>query len=64
MPELLEQYLTEDEMAAELGVTTRTLRAWRRDRRGPPVSLVGRTPMYFKPSAVAWLRSREKADVA
>jgi hypothetical protein len=64
MPKLLDDYLSEEETAAQLDVTARTLRNWRRGRTGPPVTLFGRKVMYFKPSIVAWLRSRERKAAA
>ena len=39
-------FMTEDETALTLGVTKATLRNWRARKRGPPVSFVGRKPVY------------------
>jgi hypothetical protein len=60
---LLAGYLSEPQMAVQLGVTVRTLWRWRKQRTGPPVTFVGRTPMYLTESAHAWLRSRERKMV-
>jgi hypothetical protein len=56
---LLLGYLTEPELARELKRSRRTVIRWRVERRGPPVTYVGRTPMYRLDSAIAWLKSRE-----
>ncbi len=59
--ELLHDYFTEDEMARELRIVTRTLRNWRRDKAGPPVTKIGRRVLYAKASARKWMASRETA---
>ena len=61
-PAFLAQYSTEEETAKGLGVCVKTLRNWRRDKRGPPVTLVGSKPYYFDPSTEKWLRSQEGAQ--
>jgi hypothetical protein len=45
---VLDDFLNEEETAAELRKTVRTLRAWRRDGIGPPYCMFGRTAMYHK----------------
>jgi hypothetical protein len=59
-PAFLAQYSTEEETAKGLGVCVKTLRNWRRDNCGPPVTLVGNRPYYFRPSVEKWLRAREQ----
>jgi hypothetical protein len=56
---LLADYAERPELAAEFGVSARTLARWDRLRIGPPVTYVGRVPMYFRPSAAEWLGARE-----
>jgi predicted site-specific integrase-resolvase len=52
---------SEAEQAERLGVTTRTLRRWRRAGYGPAVVRVGRF-IYYSPEAErAWLASREQS---
>jgi hypothetical protein len=41
----------------------RTVQRWRRARVGPPVTFLGKTPLYHKHSAREWLRSREQRPV-
>jgi hypothetical protein len=43
-------WLSEKETAAELDVSVRTLRGWRRKRIGPPYAFFGRIPRYHKPT--------------
>jgi hypothetical protein len=57
---LLAGYLPESEMARELGRNPRTLMRWRQERTGPPVTFVGKTPMYNEESAKAWLKGQER----
>jgi len=59
-PAFLAEYDSEEQTAAGLGVCVKTLRNWRRDKQGPPVTLVGNRPYYFRPSIERWLRSREQ----
>jgi hypothetical protein len=56
----LEGYDDEETTAKELGVSTRTLKTWRRLRIGPPVTFIGRRPAYNRVSKQAWLKSREQ----
>jgi hypothetical protein len=57
---LLADYLTEHQLAAELGVGLRSLRRWRALRRSPPYVVIARQ-VYFRRDAVAeWLRNREQ----
>jgi hypothetical protein len=60
---LLDGYVTETELARELKRSERTLIRWRVKREGPPVTFVGRTPMYRLDSAIAWLKSRETRGI-
>jgi excisionase family DNA binding protein len=58
---LLDGYLTEAQVAAQLGVTARTIWRWRKERRGPPVTLFGRRVLFHIDSVRAWLKRREQA---
>ena len=55
---LLAGYLTEKEMARELGQTPRTLRLWRQKGTGPPWARVGVHVLYPEEGGRAWLTSR------
>jgi uncharacterized membrane protein len=59
--QLLENYLTEAEAAAELGRTARTLAYWRSRRIGPAFTqIAGKGQvLYRRDSLVRWLHSQE-----
>jgi hypothetical protein len=55
----LDEFLTEEEAAAAIGKSLRTLRQWRRRGVGPPYVLFGRTVRYRKPAFVEHFRQTE-----
>ena len=57
---LLDDFLTQEEAAAELKVCDRTLDRWRRLDEGPPITRLGRRILYRRSSLHAWLRARER----
>lgn len=57
---LLEGYSAEAEVAQELGVSTRTLRAWRQRRVGPAWTELGRRIYYRNECIPAFLKAMEK----
>jgi hypothetical protein len=61
-PGLLAGYLTEQELAAQLGVTVRTLQRWRSHRIGPPptTDIPGRSVLYRCDGFAEWLLSHER----
>jgi Helix-turn-helix domain len=59
---LLADFLTQEEAAAELKVCERTLDRWRRLDEGPPITKLGRRVIYRRASLEAWLREREHHD--
>jgi hypothetical protein len=61
--QLLDDYFTEEQLAVEVRKKQRTVQRWRRARVGPPVTFLGKTPLYHKHSAREWLRSREQRPV-
>lgn len=59
-PALLADFYTQPQLAAELGVTKRTLQRWEELREGPPMIQVGRrTRLYNRESVRLWLMARE-----
>src|SRR5436190_22777922 len=60
--DLLADFLTPDEVAAELKICARTLDRWRRLGDGPPITRLGRRIIYRRSSLQEWLRSREHGD--
>lgn len=63
-PSFLADYNTEEEHAAQLGVCAKTLRNWRRDKKGPPFTIVAERIYYYRPSTEKWLRAQECAATA
>jgi hypothetical protein len=57
---LLADFLTQQEAAAELKICMRTLDRWRRLEEGPPITKLGRRILYRRSSLQAWLRARER----
>jgi len=58
---ILDGYMTPQQLADQLGVTTRTLQRWEVLRIGPPRTLASRRRIFYQVSSVAmWLKSREQ----
>ena len=57
---LLGDYFAENELAAELDVTVRTVQRWRANREGLPATFIGNRPVYNKASVRSWLKGRER----
>jgi hypothetical protein len=65
---LLDDYLTENELVAELKAkigqgTTRTTRSWRARRKGPPWVKLGHIIVYPIADFKAWLRAQVQQPV-
>jgi hypothetical protein len=61
---LLDDYLSEQQLAVELKRNPRTLQRWRKLGVGPPVSMVGEMPFYQVDAARAWLAAGGTAALA
>jgi hypothetical protein len=57
---VLGEYMTEDQLAEEIGRGVRTLARWRQLGEGPPITKIGRQIYYRKTSVAAWLASLEQ----
>ena len=57
---VLADFLTEAELAAELGISVRTLVRWRRYRDGPTITRIGRRVYYHRAAIDDWLSSRQR----
>jgi hypothetical protein len=55
----LDEWLSEQEAAAAIKKSIRTLRDWRRKRIGPPYAFFGRTPKYRTSALVEHFRASE-----
>ena len=60
---ILSDYLSEAEVAKQLGKSTRTVARWRALRVGPPVTFIGREPHYRIDAVRQWLVGREQKMV-
>ena len=56
---ILEEFLTPEELATELGRNKRTLDRWDALGIGPPRTRVGRTVLYRRSSVQKWLATQE-----
>ena len=60
---LLDDYLSPDQLAEELGKSARTIARWDRLIIGPPKTLVGKRPFYRRDAVRQWLLRKERAQV-
>lgn len=60
MSDILSDYLSRDDLARQLNRTIRTLERWESLRIGPPITRIGKTPMYHVESVREWLRNQEQ----
>ena len=56
---ILDDYLTDDELANELGIHKRTLARWDALGEGPKITRVGRKKLRRRVTARQWLADRE-----
>ena len=57
--------ISQDDLAQLLGVSSRTLRVWRRERRGPGCEFNGLQPWYPLTKVIPWLKKhRPDIDLA
>lgn len=61
---ILPDRLTHEQVAAQLGISPRTLDRWHALGEGPPRIKVGKQIFYRLASVRAWLESREKQVAA
>jgi len=59
MSNVLEEYIPDEQLAAELDKSPRTLARWRRLREGPPVTKIGKKIFYRRSAVKEWLASLE-----
>ena len=57
---LLDDYLSPDQLAEELGKSVRTIARWERLRIGPPKTLIGKKPFYRREGVRQWLLRKEQ----
>jgi hypothetical protein len=59
---LLSEFLTKEELAAELRRNVRTLDRWAALGMGPPRTSIGRTVLYRRTSVQRWLAAQEQTE--
>jgi hypothetical protein len=59
-PRLLDDYLTVDQLAAELDVAVITVKRWAALKKGPPITNIGRRVVYRRAAVQAWLLKQEQ----
>jgi excisionase family DNA binding protein len=57
---MTDKLLTQQQLAAELQVSLRTLERWRQEGNGPAFIRVGRAPRYRRADIDAWLDQQRK----
>jgi hypothetical protein len=57
---VLDGYLSEKELAAEIGRSIVTLRLWRRKGDGPPFVRIMKTPFYNVEKVRGWIAAQER----
>jgi hypothetical protein len=57
---VLDGYLNESELAAEIGRSIVTLRLWRRKGDGPPFTRIKRTAYYKIENVRRWIDAQER----
>jgi excisionase family DNA binding protein len=57
---VLDGYLTEKQLAEQIGVHERTLWRWRESGTGPAATFMGRRPLYRVEAVRQWLAAQEK----
>ena len=58
--EILVDYVSEHDLAAQLGKGVRTLQRWRRLRIGPTPTIVGNRVLYAVEDVKIWLRAQRQ----
>ena len=58
-----DQYFDREQLAAFLGKSVRTVIRMDAERTGPPITRVGKTPIYRRDSVLEWLESLEERQV-
>ncbi len=59
-PQILQGYLTRDELATQLGRCRRTLERWHSLNIGPPRIVIGRMVLYRVESVRQWLAGQQE----
>ncbi|MCU9849381.1 helix-turn-helix domain-containing protein [Defluviimonas sp. WL0024] len=61
VPDLLADWISREQLARALGLTTDTLSRWEARRQGPPCTRIGRKTFYRRAAIQEWIRAQEQA---
>jgi hypothetical protein len=56
---ILDGYISETQLALELGRNKATLVRWRKKQIGPPFTMMGKSVYYCRESVLLWLKANE-----
>jgi len=56
---ILDDYLSEAQLAKELNRNPATLVRWRKKQIGPPFTMLGKSVFYSRESVLVWLKKQE-----
>ncbi len=59
-PNLLADWISREQLARELGVTSDTLARWEARRQGPPCTRIGRKALYRRAAVQDWICAQEQ----
>ena len=57
---LLADWISREQLAQELGLTSDTLARWEARRLGPPCTRIGRKTLYRRASVHDWIRAQDQ----
>jgi predicted DNA-binding transcriptional regulator AlpA len=57
---LLADWISREQLAGELGLTSDTLARWAARREGPPSTRIGRKSLYRRAAVQDWIRAQEQ----
>lgn len=57
---LLADWISREQLAGELGITSDTLARWEARRQGPPCTRIGRKALYRRIAVQDWIRAQEQ----
>ena len=61
IPDLLADWISREQLACALDLTTDTLSRWEARRQGPPCTRIGRKTFYRRLAIQEWIRAQEQA---
>ena len=61
VPDLLADWISREQLARALDLTTDTLSRWEARRQGPPCTRIGRKIFYRRVAIQEWIRAQEQA---